>query len=57
MHVRAGAGQEALAPEAGMATRYLAGIERGDENPSLAFLMKLSEALGEEPGQPSDRRD
>lgn len=40
-----GLSQEALAHEAGMAMRYLAGIERGEENPSLAFLVKLAEAL------------
>ncbi len=28
-----------------MAMRYLAGIERGEENPSLAFLVKLASAL------------
>lgn len=33
-----------------MAMRYLAGIERGEENPSLAFLVKLAEALGVTPG-------
>ncbi|MCS6625437.1 helix-turn-helix domain-containing protein [Roseibacterium beibuensis] len=38
--------QEALAHEAGMAMRYLAGIERGEENPSLAFLVKIADALG-----------
>ena len=40
-----GLSQEALAHEAGMAMRYLAGIERGEENPSLAFLVRLAEAL------------
>lgn len=40
-----GLSQEALAHEASMAMRYLAGIERGEENPSLAFLLKLAEAL------------
>jgi len=41
-----GLSQEALAHEAGMSMRYLAGLERGEENPSLAFLVKLAEALG-----------
>lgn len=45
-----GLSQEALAHEAGMSMRYLAGLERGEENPSLVFLVKLSEALGVEPG-------
>jgi len=43
--------QEALAHDAGMAMRYLAGIERGEENPSLAFLVKIAEALGVDPGE------
>lgn len=44
-----GLSQEALAHEAGMSMRYLAGLERGEENPSLAFLVKLATALGTEP--------
>lgn len=40
-----GLSQEALAHEAGMAMRYLAGIERGEENPSLVFLVKLADSL------------
>lgn len=44
-----GLSQEALAHEAGMSMRYLAGLERGEENPSLAFLVKLAKALGTEP--------
>ncbi len=50
-----GLSQEALAHEAGMAMRYLAGIERGEENPSLAFLVRLAEALGIEPGSLFER--
>jgi transcriptional regulator with XRE-family HTH domain len=42
--------QEQLAHEAGMAMRYVAGVERGEENPSLRFLVKIAEALGVEPG-------
>ena len=41
--------QEQLAHEAGMAMRYVAGVERGEENPSLRFLVKIAEALGAEP--------
>ena len=41
--------QEALAGNAGIAMRYLAGIERGEENPRLAVLVKIAEALGELP--------
>ena len=41
----AGFTQEALAHRAGLAMRYVSGIERGEENPSLAALMKLCAAL------------
>jgi transcriptional regulator with XRE-family HTH domain len=41
--------QEELAHEAGMAMRYVAGVERGEENPSLKFLVKIAEALSVEP--------
>ena len=41
--------QEALAHDAGMAMRYLAGIERGEENPTLAILVRLATALDVEP--------
>jgi len=41
--------QERLAQEAGMAMRYVAGVERGEENPSLRYLVRLAEALGTEP--------
>lgn len=41
--------QEQLAHEADMAMRYVAGVERGEENPSLRFLVKIAEALDVEP--------
>jgi transcriptional regulator with XRE-family HTH domain len=41
--------QEQLAHEAGVAMRYVAGVERAEENPSLKFLVKIAEALGVEP--------
>ena len=41
--------QEQLAHESGVAMRYVAGVERGEENPSLKFLVKIAEALGAEP--------
>lgn len=43
--------QEQLAHEAGMAMRYVAGVERAEENPSLRFLVKMAEALDVEPGE------
>jgi len=43
--------QEQLAHDADMAMRYVAGLERGEENPSLRYLVKLAEALGTEPGE------
>ncbi|RZJ17653.1 MAG: XRE family transcriptional regulator [Brevundimonas sp.] len=50
-----GLSQEALAHEAGMAMRYLAGIERGEENPTLAFLVRIADALGVEPKELLER--
>lgn len=41
--------QEQLAHESGVAMRYVAGVERGEENPSLKFLVKIAEALEAEP--------
>ena len=43
--------QEKLAQEADMAMRYVAGVERGEENPSLRFLVKMAEVLGVGPGE------
>jgi transcriptional regulator with XRE-family HTH domain len=41
--------QEALAHAAEIDTRYVGGIERGEENPSVAVLGRLAEALGVHP--------
>lgn len=41
--------QEQLAHEADVAMRYVAGVERAEENPSLRFLVKISDALGATP--------
>ncbi|MFK4057968.1 helix-turn-helix domain-containing protein [Brevundimonas sp. NPDC046655] len=38
--------QQDLAGEAELSLRYLAGIERGEENPSLATMTAISLALG-----------
>ena len=43
--------QEQLAHEAEIAMRYIAGVERGEENPSLRYLVKIAEALGIEPAE------
>lgn len=42
--------QEQLAHDSGVAMRYVAGVERGEENPSLKFLVKMAEALEVDPG-------
>lgn len=44
-----GLSQEALAHSADLTTRYVGGIERGEENPTVAVLGRLAEALGTEP--------
>ncbi|WP_296598012.1 helix-turn-helix transcriptional regulator [Phenylobacterium sp.] len=41
--------QEQLARAAEIAPRYVAGVERAEENPSLRFLVKIAKALGTEP--------
>ncbi|MEY3658595.1 MAG: hypothetical protein RL425_1356 [Pseudomonadota bacterium] len=42
----AGRTQEDLAYSVDIDVRYLGGIERGQENPSLKILIAISEALG-----------
>jgi transcriptional regulator with XRE-family HTH domain len=42
--------QQVLAGEADLSLRYLAGVERGEENPSLETLIAIAEALDEQPG-------
>jgi len=37
--------QEDIAKATGMSSTYYAGIERGEENPTLAILYSLSKAL------------
>ncbi|MBN9547242.1 MAG: helix-turn-helix transcriptional regulator [Alphaproteobacteria bacterium] len=41
----AGLSQEELAAEVGIDMRYLGGIERGQENPSLAVIGSIAKAL------------
>lgn len=41
----AGLSQETLAAEAGIDMRYLGGIERGQENPTVAVLAGIAKVL------------
>ena len=38
--------QEKLAQKAGLTMRFVSGIERGEENPTLKTVSKLAKALG-----------
>lgn len=40
--------QEQLGAECGINYKYIGAIERGEENPSLSVLQKISESLGVE---------
>ncbi|HEY5237401.1 MAG TPA: helix-turn-helix transcriptional regulator [Rhizomicrobium sp.] len=44
-----GLSQEALAAESGIDMRYLGGIERGQENPTVAVVGDIAKALGVHP--------
>lgn len=53
--------QQVLAGEADLSLRYFAGIERGEENPSLETIVAIAEALEIGPSRllenrPSERR-
>jgi transcriptional regulator with XRE-family HTH domain len=41
--------QEALAAEVGVDMRYLGGIERGQENPTIKVVGSIAKALGVHP--------
>jgi len=43
--------QEALAHGAEIDTRYVGGIERGEENPSVAVLGRIAEVLDVHPAE------
>jgi len=43
--------QQVLAGEADLSLRYLAGVERGEENPSLETIVAIAEALDVSPAQ------
>jgi transcriptional regulator with XRE-family HTH domain len=42
----AGLSQETLAADAGIDMRYLGGIERGQENPTVAVVASIAKELG-----------
>jgi transcriptional regulator with XRE-family HTH domain len=44
-----GLSQEKLAAESGIDMRYLGGIERGQENPTVAVVGNIATALGVHP--------
>lgn len=44
-----GLSQEQVAHDAQIALRYFAGVERGQENPSVAVLARIANALGVHP--------
>jgi len=46
-----GLSQEELAHRVGVDVRYLGGIERRQENPSLKILIALAAALGQTPAE------
>jgi transcriptional regulator with XRE-family HTH domain len=46
LRVRLGLSQEQLAFEAELDRTYVSGLERGDRNPSLDVLDRISQALG-----------
>ena len=43
--------QQTLAGEAGLSLRYLAGVERGEENPTLDTIVAIAAALGIRPSE------
>lgn len=43
--------QQVLAGEADLSLRYLAGVERGEENPSLETIIAIAQALSIAPAQ------
>ena len=48
---QAGMSQEALAYSVGVDVRYLGGIERAQENPSLKVLVSIAQCLNVQPYQ------
>lgn len=48
--------QEALALAANIDPRYLGGIERGEENPTVMVLGRIADVLGAHPGRLFDEQ-
>ncbi|WP_309628294.1 helix-turn-helix transcriptional regulator [Brevundimonas sp.] len=59
LSLRTGKGwsQQSLAGEAELSLRYLAGVERGEENPSIETIISIADALGVDVGELFARRD
>ena len=55
MRTNAGIAQESLAHMAGLERSYLGRLERGQSQPTLAVILKLSNALGCSAGELVDR--
>ena len=49
--------QQALAGEADLSLRYLAGVERGEENPSIETIISIADALAVDIGDLFARSD
>lgn len=49
LRLERGRSQEVLAAESGIDMRYLGGIERGQENPTIAVVGRIAAALGVHP--------
>jgi transcriptional regulator with XRE-family HTH domain len=46
---RSGLTQDQLAEQVGLSPKYISGIERGVENPSMDILLRVAKILGVEP--------
>jgi transcriptional regulator with XRE-family HTH domain len=46
---RSGLTQDQLAEQVGLSPKYISGIERGVENPTMDILLRLAKMLGVEP--------
>jgi transcriptional regulator with XRE-family HTH domain len=48
---KTGLSQEAFADEAGLHRTYVSGLERGNRNPTISIIEKLTRALGVSAGK------